>query len=683
MPAITQSDMQVACATASFVTESLLHTAAVECSNRTNCIHSTAEADTRELTVSVNPNAASFFDSEITNSSHAVISFSTPFIFIPSTGATENYGYVPQSLIDWMVNDPGYHTQYSGLASCLPGGPVIVKYIPGWQPPLNIHMGVHIGVHIGVSTLTSSTTVTITSAGCFAPGACPISETTSPAPGSTASPPSLPSASSAVTTAVLEKIPLGKASLLLSPSVSTNTALPLSPISILQTFSSPAPSPQVTAPTTTAVISQPIAISVITVGSSTITANPASHFLIAGQTLAPGGPPIIVSGSELSLAPSATALVVNGVILPQTTAMPQGLGAVIASVFHIPPPLVIGSESITANAASQYVVGSKTIMPGAAPVVISGSTYSLAPLATLVEANDVPTPLREIGGPMASAVAVAPAIAFGSMLVTANSASRYVIGSQTLVPGAPAVVVSGTTVSLGPSANDVVIAGSTLHLSSAFGYIVGSQTIVPGAPQITISGIKVSLAPSGNDVVLDGNATALASGGAAPVITIGSQLITANAASQYIVGSQTLVPGAAITVSGTVISLAPSASDLVVGGTTITLAAGGEPVITIGSQLITANAASQYIVGSQTLVPGAAITVSGTIISLAPSASDLVVGGTTMVLSSPTGAGDGSPSKGNALHTNPDSKGEGIRMSLGLMSQTLGLCFGMLILLFL
>ena len=610
--------MQVACATASFVTESLLHTAAVECSNNTNCIHSTAEADTRELTVSVNPNAASFFDSKITNSSHAVISFSTPFIFIPSTGATENYGYVPQSLIDWMVNDPGYHTQYSGLASCLPGGPVIVKYIPGWLPDLRFFLG----MHFEVSTLTSSTTVTITSAGCFAPGACPISETTSPAPGSTASPPSLPSASSAVTTAVLEKIPLGKASLLLSPSVSTNTALPLSPISILQTFNSPAPSPQVTAPTTTAVISQPIAISVITVGLSTITANPASHFLIAGQTLAPGGPPIIVSGSELSLAPSATALVVNGVILPQTTAMPQGLGAVIASVFHIPPPLVIGSESITANAASQYVVGSKTIMPGAGPVVISGSTYSVAPLATLVEANGVPTPLREIGGPMASAVAVAPAIAFGSMLVTANSASRYVIKSQTLVPGAPAVVVSGTTVSLGPSANDVVIAGSTLHLSSAFGYIVGSQTIVPGAPQITISGIKVSLAPSGNDVVLDGTTIALASGGAAPVITIGSQLITANAA-------------------------------------------------------------SQYIVGSQTLVPGAAITVSGTIISLAPSASDLVVGGTTMVLSSPTGAGDGSPSKGNALHTNPDSKGEGIRMSLGLMSQTLGLCFGMLILLFL
>ena len=258
--------------------------------------------------------------------------------------------------------------------------------------------------------------------------------------------------------------------------------------------------------------------------------------------------------------------------------------------FNIPPALVIGSESVSANLASQYIVGSQTIIPGGAPVVISGSTYSVAPSATAVDENGILSPLQGIAGPTASALAVAPAITFGSILVTADSASRYIIGSQTLIPGAPAIVVSGAPVSLAPSASDIIIAGSTLQLSSDFDYIVGSQTIVPGAPQITVSGIPVSLALSGDNVIIGGSTFALAAG-ALPVITLGSQLITANAASQYLVDSQTLAPGKAITVSGTVISLASSADGLVVGGTTIASAATAA-VKTIGLQLITENAVS-------------------------------------------------------------------------------------------
>lgn len=70
-----------------------------------------------------------------------VISMTTPFVYQPARGAkgatgeapccvqgpgTENYGYVPQTLLDFLVSDQQYSSQYPGLASCLPGGPSIL-----------------------------------------------------------------------------------------------------------------------------------------------------------------------------------------------------------------------------------------------------------------------------------------------------------------------------------------------------------------------------------------------------------------------------------------------------------------------------------------------------------------------------------------------------------------------------
>jgi hypothetical protein len=50
---------------------------------------------------------------------------------------------------------------------------------------------------------------------------------------------------------------------------------------------------------------------VLTLGTETFTANSLSQFLVAGQTLVPGGPAITVSGTPISLAPGATAAVVG------------------------------------------------------------------------------------------------------------------------------------------------------------------------------------------------------------------------------------------------------------------------------------------------------------------------------------------------------------------------------------
>lgn len=123
-------------------------------------------------------------------------------------------------------------------------------------------------------------------------------------------------------------------------------------------------------------------------------------------------------------------------------------------------------------------------------------------------------------------------------------------------------------------------------------------------------------------------------------IQIGSQSFTANTASDFVIGSQTLAPGGpAITVSNTPISLAPSASFLVVGSTTQKLGPSPAPaptlapqVITVAGQTYTGNAASGFVLNGQTLKPGSVITVGGMPASMAPSGSFIVAGTSTMPL---------------------------------------------------
>ena len=121
-------------------------------------------------------------------------------------------------------------------------------------------------------------------------------------------------------------------------------------------------------------------------------------------------------------------------------------------------------------------------------------------------------------------------ITFGGQTYTANPSSRFVIGSQTLQPGGPAITHDGHIISLG---SPIIVIDSSTDVSS----------VLP---------TKITLLLN-----------------AAPVLTLGDQLVTANSASGYTVGSQTLVPGGpAITFSGTRISLAPSASDIIIGSST-------------------------------------------------------------------------------------------------------------------
>ena len=171
----------------------------------------------------------------------------------------------------------------------------------------------------------------------------------------------------------------------------------------------------------------------------------------------------------------------------------------------------------------------------------------------------------------------------------------------------------------------------TYTADSASNIRIGSQTLTPGGPAITVSGTSLSLAPSASLVVIEKSTVALNSSPGLPKITIGEETIAPNSASEFLLSGQTLAPGGpAVTVSGTLLSLAPSASLVVIGESTVTLnSVPGLPTLTIGGSTIIANSASEYIVSSHTLTPGGAITVNGTQISVAATGTDVVVGSST------------------------------------------------------
>jgi hypothetical protein len=109
---------------------------------------------------------------------------------------------------------------------------------------------------------------------------------------------------------------------------------------------------------------------------------------------------------------------------------------------------------------------------------------------------------------------------------------------------------------------------------------------------------------------------------------VGGSTITANPSSGFVIGSQTLFAGSAITSGAEVITL-PLPTTMAT-----------QPVIT------------NVVVGSATLTPGGSITVGGDILSLAPSGTSIFVVGTVTV-----GGGEAT-----ATATNSSKKSSGERM---------------------
>ncbi|KAL8784852.1 MAG: hypothetical protein Q9195_008869 [Heterodermia aff. obscurata] len=386
---------------------------------------------------------------------------------------------------------------------------------------------------------------------------------------------------------------------------------------------------------------------ILSFDGSTIAADRSSGFVIAGQTLAPGGK-ITVSGTPISLGSGATIAVVGSTSTQQLgISTPTDQGRL----------LIFAGSTFTADGSSVFTIAGQTLGPGGV-ITISGTPISLGPSASIAVvggstqqlANPTPTDQGHL-------------LAFAGSTFTADGTSGLTIAGQTLSPGG-VITVSGTPISLGPSATIAVIGSSTQVLASAKGtenapiisfggstyaadtnsdFIIAGQTLTPGGV-ITVSGTPISLGPSATVAVIGSSTEILVPTEETQTakIIFGGSTYAADTNSDFVIAGQTLTPGGVITVSGTPISLDPSATVAIIGSSTETLGStkGTETtkLINFGGSIYTADAASDFIIAGQTLTPGGVITVAGTPISLDSGASIAVIGSSTETLASATTA---------------------------------------------
>ncbi len=286
------------------------------------------------------------------------------------------------------------------------------------------------------------------------------------------------------------------------------------------------------------------------------------------------------------------------------------------------------------------------------------------------EISTLPVPVQVSITDNQGRVIALPASAAAALLVPISAtyidAQRNAIVSTSLAAIIPVPLSStneGGEVTASPSLAIAPVTVSTpvvLTSTNAQGRIVTSTSYLPalllttrdarGSQLITTSpllpAVEIANTNAKESPVLT-TSKLLPTNAGPPVLTIGSQTITANSQNQYIIGSQTLTSGGRIIVSGTTISPFPSVNGVIAGTNTETLKSGpfsgaiSPPAIMIGSQTITADSLGRYVFGSQTLTPGGAITIAGTKISLAPG---LTPGGGTaisdnMISALPGGAG--------------------------------------------
>ena len=309
---------------------------------------------------------------------------------------------------------------------------------------------------------------------------------------------------------------------------------------------------------------------VFTVAGQTFTAAP-TGFPIAGFSLTPGGSPVYLSGTLVSLDASSHLQI-------GSTTVNLGINTASAtqSVF------VVAGQTFTAEPAGFAIAGT-TLTPGGSAITISGTPVSLAPGGTLAIGSST------ISLPSQTAFTV------GGQIFIAEP-TGFAVAGTTLTPGGPAITISGTPVSLAPGGT-LAIGGATIALPSQTIFTVGGQTftaeptgfaiastsISPGQA-VTISGTIVSLGPSGTLVV--GSTTM--SLPTQSVFTVDGQTFTAEPTGFVLEGATVAPGGPGVTISGVDISL----------GTNSVLHIGSQTLATLGAAATSSGGASGNSTGA-------------------------------------------------------------------------------------
>ncbi|KAL8831510.1 MAG: hypothetical protein Q9170_005267, partial [Blastenia crenularia] len=288
----------------------------------------------------------------------------------------------------------------------------------------------------------------------------------------------------------------------------------------------------------------------ITTAGTVVTRNSLGQYVAGTRTLTPGAPGITIDGTIVSIPLLATGPVSGVWALP-----------VVSSGEH--SDIVVDGFTFSRGSGGDLVIGAQTLTPGSPAITISGTPVYLAASGTAVIVGSAAGGLTE--------AAVDNVATIDGFTLSRGTSSELVIGTQTITLGSSAVLVSGSLVSLAVSGTALIAGSSTtaIPLISAFNaatidgftfshgpgsdLVIGTQTIKPGSPAVIVSGTPISLSPSGSSVFIDGSAFPLSSPtDQRTILDIGGSFYTEISGSAFVIGSQTLVPGGpAITVNGT------------------------------------------------------------------------------------------------------------------------------------
>ncbi|KAL9022248.1 MAG: hypothetical protein Q9185_000648 [Variospora sp. 1 TL-2023] len=254
-------------------------------------------------------------------------------------------------------------------------------------------------------------------------------------------------------------------------------------------------------------------------GSQTNPTNgkPSAAVVAGGRTLTPGAAPVIISGTTYSLASTSRPMVVvNGgtSTLPTLQAAVTGSGgsisgslvsgqrtpsrsATISSGFLAVVP-VVGSLSPSSPTSARSRISSSAARP------ISTRTVTPYPLVVVIGSDTIGV---QSTGFVAGGRTVKPgsAITFSGRTLSLDSQSAKLIedGTTITIPTRRSKSSTATPIrpSLSPGRPSPIIVGSeTIHPESltSTGFIIGNQTIRPGASSTTILGQTFSLDSSAN-----------------------------------------------------------------------------------------------------------------------------------------------------------------------------------------
>ncbi|MCJ1241446.1 hypothetical protein MMC14_009451 [Varicellaria rhodocarpa] len=295
-------------------------------------------------------------------------------------------------------------------------------------------------------------------------------------------------------------------------------------------------------------------------------------------------------------APKTTALSSTGQEIsstgPLSNSIAQSVVILSSTSSESAPNLDVSNSAWTPQPSTQIVhtvSDSNTSQPSRTLAVSSATmrASSFAPTSSITASSSLIVPSSV---PATSSTLVT--ITSDGATFTTNTALQDLISSLTLQSGSPPMTTVSSTPTWQPftkpafTSNSpfsslpvtstpplLTIDGSTYIPNSASDDIDVSQTLMPGGPTIVNSRTAVALVSGGSALVLSTKTRSTFStlNIHTTTLTIGEMTYTPDSASDYLIASQTLIPGGqAITVSGLSISLASAASVVIIGTSTIT-----------------------------------------------------------------------------------------------------------------